>query len=129
MTLCPLWLLEIGRFPDALVQVAADPVGVPLAGGGVPATAEPAPDTTPGVAGAVGTDVLDRVQPPLVPHETGTPDAVGQVRVHGRRCGDARPGRLLIWVAVLQDPVALRALAGFAVDAQAAPGRAAGGVG
>ena len=54
----------------------------------------------------------------LVPHEADAPDPVRQVGVHRGRGGDARPGRLLVRVPVLQDAVALRALAGLAVDAR-----------
>src|SRR5262250_526892 len=123
-----LGLLEVGRFPDPLVEVAAYPVGVLLAGRHVPPPAEPAPDAAPRVAGRVRLAVLDGVEPALVPLEADPPDRVREIGVERGRAGDARPRGLLVRVPVLEDPEALRALAGLAVGARAPAGCAAGGI-
>ena len=77
---------------------------------------------------AYGLAVRDRVQPGLVPVVARAPDRVGRVRVHRGRVADPRPAGRLERVPVLQDAVALRALAGLAVRAGLVTRRAGAGV-
>src|SRR6266567_415389 len=104
-------LLEVGSGPDLLAQVLPHLADVPHGGRRAPAAGEPAPHAAPRVALVIPAAPVDGVQPGLVPVEAGTPDGVRGVGVHGGGAADPRPARLLIRVPVLQDAVALRALA------------------
>src|SRR5215813_15225487 len=90
----------------------------------MPAAADPAADTAPGIARSVLTAPVQSVEPALVALEAGPPDCVGGVGVHRRGVRDAGPRGVLEGVAVLQDAEALRALTRSPVGAQSVPWRA-----
>src|SRR4051794_12661075 len=111
-----LWLLEAWVLPDAIGEVAFHAGDIRLRVVAVPAPGKPAPDAAPGVASDVGLAGLDIIiQPALVAFIARAPDPIGCIGVEGGRGVDARPGRLLVWIAVLQNAKALGALAGCAV--------------
>src|SRR6185312_1175271 len=62
------------------------------------------------------------IQPDLVPIVTGSPDSVCSVSVHGCRHADPGPGRRFDMILVLQNAVALWALARFTVGSDTVAG-------
>src|SRR5829696_3579961 len=121
-------LLEVGLFPDPVVQVAVHLADVVPGRSGVPTAGEPAAGAARGIPCDVWAAALHVVQPALVPLEAGPPDGIGGVGVHCGRLVDPRPGGPLVWIAVLEDAVALGALPGPAVVAQTVAGGAGGPV-
>src|SRR5580692_9302441 len=122
-------LPEVWLKPDLLLQVLLHPVDVAHRGSGTPAAGEPPADAAPGVPGLVLSAARHGVQPRLVAVKAGPPDPVRGVRVHRGRVDHAGPAAVLVRIAILQDPVTLRALTGLAVLAELVPGRTVGGVG
>src|SRR5580704_8841034 len=121
-------LAEIGSKPDSRPLVLLDLGDISECSRGAPAARKPAADAAPHIALRVRGPARHGVEPHLVAVVASSPDRVGSVGVHRRGPGDGGPAAVLVGVAILENPVALRALAGRAVLADLVARQACGRV-